>query len=352
MANGLTGARAFQSNLSGIGSSLGEFARQKLAREALAQQAQQELANQITLAKEKQRIEQEFATEDPLKAAQAQFLKQFFDQQDAGAGQQVSAKIPSSPGFSFQPLGLKEAPVGQPITEEPPQRALPKKTLGEVGRMPKTDKGGFRPESVSIGGFTFKRQVPEDEKLQAIDLRVDEAVKKAKALAEVKAGVPSAQAQKDLIGVKQQLANVDQMEKLAKDIPGGFGGIGSIVLSSVSRGKFSTKTRLYLKQLPAFAAGLYRDLTGDKRLSDDDAAKRAMPLLWNPTEDEVIKKDSFANIKKALLSRIKLIEEGKYQQSPDGDFITPLSSVLSNANVKPKAQSGVTSSGLKYTIEE
>ena len=62
MANGLTGARAFQSNLAGIGSSLGEFARQKLAREALAQQAQQELANQITLAKEKQRIEQEFAT--------------------------------------------------------------------------------------------------------------------------------------------------------------------------------------------------------------------------------------------------------------------------------------------------
>ena len=84
---------------------------------------------------------------------------------------------------------------------------------------------------------------------------------------------------------------------------------------------------------PAFAAGLYRDLTGDKRLSDVDAQSRAMPLLWHPSEDEKIRKRSFADIKRALNARIKLIQEGRYTMSPEGDFITPLDEVLKEAGI-------------------
>lgn len=176
--------------------------------------------------------------------------------------------------------------------------------------------------------------------------------------AEEKAKVLPAKIKQDIVGVRQQIANVENLEQLAEQVPSGAGGMFSIARGAVTRGAFDKETRLYLKQLPAFAAGLYRDLTGDKRLSDEDASARAMPLLWHPSEDESIKKASFENIKKALRSRQKLLQQGTFSVV-DGEAVTPLGAVLSDTGTSQqelpttaqKQTRGTTSSGLGYTIE-
>jgi len=165
-------------------------------------------------------------------------------------------------------------------------------------------------------------------------------------LQELKAKVPTVQQRNDLMNARNQLLNVQQMENLARNVPSGFAGIGSIGLEAVTRGGMATNTRLYLKQFPAFAVGLYRGLTGDTRLSDADALRRALPLLWHPSESGKIKKQSFNNIRKALNARIKLIQSGRYQSTPDGQFMTPLEDVLSEAGIGEDNQQGDSFSSL------
>lgn len=132
----------------------------------------------------------------------------------------------------------------------------------------------------------------------------------------------------DIVGAKQQLANVIQMQNLARNVPGGYAGFGSMLRGAITRGATDQNTRLYLKRLPAFAAGLYRDLTGDKRLSDMDAQQRAMPLLWHPSEDAGLKTPVFEGIKQALNSRIKLLQEGNYYTDESGNSITSIGDVI------------------------
>jgi hypothetical protein len=150
--------------------------------------------------------------------------------------------------------------------------------------------------------------------------------------AERKLKAPTIQQKNDLLNIKNQIQNLTEMETLAKKIPSGrLAGSISGLTSSLTGGGLETNTRLYLKNRPAYAVSLYRSLTGDTRLSDADAQARALPLLWHPTEDTKIRDDSFKNLKKALEARKRLIEKGQYQLGKDGEFITPLETVLSEA---------------------
>ncbi len=181
-------------------------------------------------------------------------------------------------------------------------------------------------------------------------IEIEHEVKKTKALAEAKSSVPTAKIKDDLSSLNSQIINLQQVKQLADSVPAGrIAGSTSGFISSVTGGEHQTNTRQYLKERPAYAVSFYRAATGDTRLSDADAKSRALPLFWHPTESGKIKELSFARMQKILETRRKMILEGRYQVSEDGDFITPLQDVMAEAGVdistpmyKPSSNSGPT----------
>lgn len=165
-------------------------------------------------------------------------------------------------------------------------------------------------------------------------------LEKSRALAEEKSEIPTAQQKNDLQAVENQIANINNVKKLAEKIPAGrITGSLSGVVSSITGGEYQTATREYLKERPAMAVSLYRALTGDTRLSDADAKGRALPLLWHPTESSKIRDLSFERINKALEARKKLISEGRYKVDENGQFLTPIEDVLAEAEQPLKKKS-------------
>ena len=155
---------------------------------------------------------------------------------------------------------------------------------------------------------------------------------------ELKAQIPTVQQKNDLFSARQQLNNIVGMRNLAEKVPAGYPGMLSIGTSALTRGGLQTNTRQYLKNFNAYAVSLYRALTGDTRLSDADALRRALPLLWHPSEDKKIRKTSFDSIEKALKTRIKMLSSGRgltpNPLDPNGnEFITPFDMVLSEAGI-------------------
>jgi len=84
----------------------------------------------------------------------------------------------------------------------------------------------------------------------------------------------------------------------------------------------------YEDMVQADAAGLYRDLTGDNRLSDDDAQKRALPLIPRPQQARRLQLQKTSKLKFMLRKRIEMLKIspdevdletlGKgYEQSPE-----------------------------------
>jgi hypothetical protein len=208
--------------------------------------------------------------------------------------------------------------------------------------------GGFTPKSFNIGGITLERQPTQEEIQRDIERKVQETT----ALGIAKTKIPTT-SQRDLAQkAKSQLANIEILHTQAKSLRGSYGGIKDIITSVVTRGAKSGATMQYMKKIPAYSAGIYRDLTGDNRLSDTDAQKRAEPLLWNPTISTSLRDPMFNDLKKAYQARINLLEKGEYTvDSQTGDIITPLNSVLSEAGISLTPKNGTTKSGLKYTIE-
>ena len=108
----------------------------------------------------------------------------------------------------------------------------------------------------------------------------------------------TADAQNQLTRIKQ-LKNVAKgLESLALKLPTDAVKAGtSFGISELTGGRFGTEAvRTYSKATPAAAAGFYRAVTGDNRLSDADAASRATPLFWHPLEGEQTSEGKFSFI--------------------------------------------------------
>ena len=140
----------------------------------------------------------------------------------------------------------------------------------------------------------------------------------------LKSKVPTAKQKQDLDAVTSGEAFINQLEKDASSLPSGYGGIGANVKNFFKRGESNPDLEVYNDNRPALAVNLYRMLTGDTRLSDADAAARALPLLWSTDEGPTVRTRKFANIKALINARKSAIQSGKYTQTPEGDFITPL----------------------------
>jgi hypothetical protein len=166
------------------------------------------------------------------------------------------------------------------------------------------------------GNIVNQMQMPKGAKTFRQGLTTEDIAERAKVkadasldLAQRKSSLPTA----EMKNLRQQsinaLASVESLEQLAQKIPGGYQGMIDLAKGTVSRGKTSPELRSYLKEVKAAAAQIYRAKTGDTRLSDEDAASRAYPLLWNPTEDESVKELSFKRLKEDINTKIALYED-------------------------------------------
>lgn len=106
--------------------------------------------------------------------------------------------------------------------------------------------------------------------------------------------------------------------------------------------KVSQSLQLYNSMVPAGSAAAYRAVTGDKRLSDQDAQTRAVPLMWKPGESEEIKKLKFGIMRRALAKREARLSSGQYTevQDPSKGTLYLTDDIYSEA-LKELANSGV-----------
>ena len=301
---------AFRSNLGDISSTLANQARQKQAQEdAIKMMFQKALIES--------KIKQQLKEQDPYNQLMTRMMQRWLggteEQSQIQSSQAPQPPMPKRIGIP-SPSGISQFTSQQQTMNSelsaPSNNIVPSKSAGASNYE-------FVP-SFGPSGISFRAQLKPGEELK-------QKVEEKKALSKV---TITATQKQDIAGAKQQLMNVRQMEDLAKDLPGGYRGMIGIGIGSITRGAVESGTRRYLKKLPAFAAGLYRDLTGDKRLSDMDAQARAMPLLWHPSEDKSIREDVFADIEKALKARIDLLEKGEFITDEYGQAITPIESVM------------------------
>jgi len=180
-------------------------------------------------------------------------------------------------------------------------------------------------EAPEIDLFTGKptsKGLQQEAKNKLIQQEQEQSLKKK---------VPGAQQQADLIEAKNAKSLLTQMKDDAKKLPSGYGAIWQNIVNFFTRGETNAELVTYNDSRPAAAVGLYRTLTGDKRLSDNDAKSRALPLLWDSDEGGKVREKKFKKLMRMASAREKLVAAGQYTVDENGQFITPLSEVEKEA---------------------
>ena len=143
-----------------------------------------------------------------------------------------------------------------------------------------------------------------------------------------RAKLPTSEMRNLATEAKSQLLNVKALRKEASKLPGGYSGIRARMIGVGSRGKYQGDVLMYERKIPAYSAGLYRAMTGDKRLSDRDAGERAKPLLWDTSVDTSLREPMFQFVEDTLQARINMIEKGQGQWDEETkSYITDFESV-------------------------
>lgn len=171
--------------------------------------------------------------------------------------------------------------------------------------------------------------VPAGSKVFKAALTPEEITARTQARVDVQSQAPTADIKMQKIRIQNQIQNIDLLEKEASELKGGYSGMAEIAKATVTRGEQGSKEMMYMRKLPAMGVSLYRDLTGDTRLSDADAQARALPLLWNPTLSPKLREPMFNDTKLYLEARKTLIQKGAYKIDPEtNEPITPINDVI------------------------
>lgn len=107
-----------------------------------------------------------------------------------------------------------------------------------------------------------------------------------------------------------QLSNLNQLENLLSGVKTGPAGVGQKLKAIVSGGAVEAPAKVYNDYADAIAVGLYRNVTGDTRISDSDVgrARRILPFAYDSPE-----------VRKTKLDFIRTALEAKQaNESPSG----------------------------------
>lgn len=234
--------------------------------------------------------------------------------------QYVAAK---KAGFSHEQIIANEkirlgySDVGTPDATAEPYLPNPTMTRQENGMM-----GSIQPidESMMMTKQGLKYRDPRAE---------------IKYRAEMSKDSTTADMKNSAINTEQSQFLMNKLETLGSNLEGGYGGMKAIGKTWVDRGKGdkSSDMKLYLGMMPMAAVALYRAVSGDNRLSDQDASTRALPLLWHPSEDKDVRDKKFSFTKELMSAREILLKGGKFTLDEEtGNKITPFAEVSDLAN--------------------
>lgn len=200
--------------------------------------------------------------------------------------------------------------------ESPAEQVNPNLTAPEGFEIKSLD------ENLKPTGYIPKKQPPKIEKT------IEEKAAEAAAIAAAKEkAVRTADQKNAIITTKQVKENIKELEGLAKKLKGGWAGWSEEKLGQASRGKFQKEYLEYERFRPAYAVSLYRALTGDTRLSDADAAARALPLLWDAKIDERLRQPMFDRVKRALWEREQMLNQG-VNNAPENTNLGEIQKIL------------------------
>lgn len=244
-------------------------------------------------------------------------------------------------GYEIQDLASKDEA----------RKNLPK-ILEQFGMGGQGGKFGFTGATVDPMTGELKYTIGETSEAKSA-----RELKEKEAEINLKSKVPTAQQKADIAEARNAESLLSEMKKDAEKLPDSWAAIGSNMTNFFTRGKFNPKLVTYNDSRPAVAVGLYRTLTGDKRLSDSDAKSRALPLMWDSDEDRSVREEKFSKLGRMAKARLRLVERGDYTVDAQGQFITPLEAVeaeaekvdATGAGVLPE---GVTEDDIEYTMKK
>lgn len=165
----------------------------------------------------------------------------------------------------------------------------------------------------------------------------------------------TADAQNQLTRIKQLKNALNSYRELADTLPSGIfkdgdisvqgfmgGGFAEGLKSDLTRGNFGTgEIKTYKDSRPAIAAGIYRAITGDNRLSDQDAEARSLPLLWDPSEGPDTRSSKFAFIDYLMNEAERNVSPG--EPASDIESLSRFQSVINSAKQRYQEQTPPTS---------
>src|SRR3990167_10202493 len=164
---------------------------------------------------------------------------------------------------------------------------------------------GIRPKSINIGGISYERVPSETEITQEEEQKAtrEEASLKRKALY-------GTENQNAIRKAFAQMGNVNIMTNKLFQIPAGRGEYATKIGAFITGGVTQKQADIaeYEDFVQANSAGLYRDLTGDNRLSDMDAQARALPLIPRPQQDRRLQLQKTYKLKFMLRKRAEMLQ--------------------------------------------
>lgn len=132
-------------------------------------------------------------------------------------------------------------------------------------------------------------------------------------LARAKSEIPTADMRNQLKSAQQAGSLINDLEAQAKKLKGGYEGLYKQGEAFITRGAGeSGDYKMYEDLAKSGAVAFYRAVTGDSRLSDQDAADRAYPLMWKTNEDVSLREKKFNFLRRMVKAREELLSSGKY----------------------------------------
>jgi len=108
----------------------------------------------------------------------------------------------------------------------------------------------------------------------------------------------------EIKNIDEQLGAIDKLEGLLiNSWAGPVAGRAARSLSMITGGSIQQPSAEYNALRPAYAVKVYRALTGDTRLSDADAAGRALPLMPTENDQPIVQKAKWDNLRELIKTR-------------------------------------------------
>lgn len=164
--------------------------------------------------------------------------------------------------------------------------------------------------------------VPGGSKVFKENLTPEAIGDRAKAVQDVRNAAPTAEMKQSAFNLESQIKNFDAAMELLNGSPQGrISGSVASATGAITGGKENTAGKLYADILPGLSASLYKDMTGDTRLSDADAQSRAYPLFPKQGDDPKLNKLKEEFIKSTLKRRQSQYKSGDFSPMSQGEVM-------------------------------